>query len=65
MKSYNDLLDKLQLIHELEDGDNLFNILSILSGLILEVDGNLKGAKYRETFRYKHLSLTVNFGRTE
>lgn len=62
MNEYNELLDKLQLLYEHKDAKRLYRILSTITGLMNELDSNLKGGKYRETFRHQQLSLTITFG---
>lgn len=61
MKEYNELINKIQLLCN-TNNERCLTILSTIAGLMNQLDGNLKAAKYRETFRYEQLRITIVFG---
>ncbi len=55
------LISKLDILDEHKDGARLFDMLSVIVGLIHQNGGNLTSAQYRETFRYDKLRVSLIF----
>lgn len=62
MKSYDELLDSLQLLYDNEKADELYEILHFVAMMMNEIDGNLKATTLCRSFRHDRLKVTVLLG---